>query len=88
MTMQSIYTDKSVKKALLNLSCKGYEGHVPDRNMTIGQYGGQWPDPFLTTDDSTPLMIGFRCKKCGCLVYVNETELEYIDAPSNTPRMP
>lgn len=84
-TMRSYgYTDASIKKAMLEKVCRGYEGHTPLETEVVGEFRVPAPDGWF----GGTAYVSFLCSKCGCAVYVREDELEIVHPPLATPLMP
>jgi len=65
------YAPDKIKKALMNLTCSGVEGHRTEWNAFVTSHPMPEKDQWGSWTWDTAL--GFLCSKCGCVVYVKET---------------
>jgi len=77
--MTPLYKEESVIKAMREGRCGSlYEGHFPATLEVMHSTQGGWEQP---------LYLGFLCRKCKCLVFVDSQDVEYVN-PAPTPRYP
>jgi hypothetical protein len=73
--MKNEFTLESVRKAMREAVCRGYEGHAPLLDYTGTYYEPDWDGQIYSR------FTAVICEKCRALIYIDVQKLDVVQNP-------